>query len=153
MFYCSSWWQKTHCGLPCQFLLIRLSLVRMTPRRRYHAKILFLRGIFIFQIFLLLSTGTSDWIKALYIESTENCPFPWRFHRNTSDPCENYTVDNRWSRMFHEWSMGPIMFLLKVTFGGNDSITAAIVSPLWRTMLYRAGYFSRSLAFPSHLSS
>ena len=146
-FIVSSWWQKTHCGLPCQFLLITLSLVRMTPRRRYHAKILFLRGIFIFQIFLLLSTGTSDWINALYIDSTENCPFSCRFHRNTSDPCDNCSVDNRWSRMFHDWSLGPIKSLLNVTFDGNDSKAWAIVSPLWRTMLYRAGYCSRRVAF------
>ena len=92
-FIVSSWWKKTHCEIPCRFLLIRLYLLRMTPRRRYHAKNLFLRGIFIFQIFLLLSTGTSNWINALYIESTENCPFSWRFHRNTSDPCENCTMD------------------------------------------------------------
>jgi hypothetical protein len=28
-----------------------------------------------------------------------------------------------------------------------------IVSPLWRTMLYKAGYGSRRVALPSHLSS
>ena len=152
-FIVSSSWQKTHCGLPCQFLFIRLSLVKMTLRRRYHAKILFLRGIFIFQIFLLLSTGTSDWINALYIDSIENCQFSCRFHRNTSDSCDNCTMDNHWSRMYHNWSLDPIKSLLNATFGGNDCITVAIVSPLWRTMLYRAGYCSRSVAFSSHLSS
>jgi hypothetical protein len=40
----SSYEQKTHILLQCQFRLIRLSLVRITPRRKYHAKILFLSG-------------------------------------------------------------------------------------------------------------
>ena len=151
-FIISSCGQNTHCVLPCQFLLIRLSLVRMTPRRRYHANILFLSGIFIFHIFLLLSTGTSDWINTLYMDSTENCPFPWRFHWNTSYRCDNCTVNNRRSRVLHDWNLGPIKSLLSVTFGGNDSITMAIVSPLWRTIFYRAGYCSWSVAFPSHLS-
>jgi hypothetical protein len=86
----SSWWQKIHLVLPCQFRFTRLSLVRITPRRRYHAKILVFSGIFIFQIFLLLSTGISDWIIALYKEATEKMPLACRFHRNTSDPAESW---------------------------------------------------------------
>jgi hypothetical protein len=79
----SSWWQKTHCVLPCQFHLTRLSLVRITPRRKYHPIFLVFSGIFIFQIFLLLFTGISDWIIALYTEPTENFPLGCRFQRNS----------------------------------------------------------------------
>jgi hypothetical protein len=43
----------------------------------------------IFQNFELLSIGTSGWIKALYIEATENEPLLERFQRNTSDPYVN----------------------------------------------------------------
>src|SRR6266508_1585014 len=42
---------------------------------------------------------------------------------------------------------------LNDTFGGEVSITVAIVSFLWRTILYRAGYYSRRVASPNHLSS
>jgi hypothetical protein len=43
--------------------------------------------------------------------------------------------------------------LLKVTFGGDVSITLVIVSPLWRTMLYNTGYCFWRVTFRSHLSS
>ena len=82
----SFWWQKTHFVLPCQFHLTRLSLVRITPWWRYQANILIFRGIFIFQILLLWSTGMTGWTSALYIEPTENLPFPCRFQRNSSRP-------------------------------------------------------------------
>ena len=153
MFYCLIMRTKYTLRTSMPIPLNKVIFSKNTPRRRYHAKILFLRAIFIFQIFLLLSTGTSDWINALYIDSTENWPFLWRFHRKTSDPCDNCTMDNRWSTMFHDWNLGPIKSLLNVTFGRNDSIIMTIVSPLWSKMLYRAGYCSRSVAFPSHLSS
>jgi hypothetical protein len=60
-FIVSSWWQKTHFLLPCQFRLARLSLVRTTPLRRYHSNTLIRKGIFNFQSLLLwtLSIGTS----------------------------------------------------------------------------------------------
>jgi hypothetical protein len=84
-----SWWQKTHDLLLCQLYLTRLSLVRITPRRRYHVNTSIFSEIFIFQIFLLLllSTGISGWIKALYIEVAENKPFLVRCQWKTSDPC------------------------------------------------------------------
>ena len=43
--------------------------------------------------------------------------------------------------------------LLNVTFGEKIVNTLAIVSLLWRTILYNVGYCSRSVALPSHLSS
>jgi hypothetical protein len=45
------------------------------------------------------------------------------------------------------------MLLLNITLGGEDSITLARVSLLWRTTLYKAGYCSRRVVLPSHLSS
>jgi hypothetical protein len=47
-----------------------------------------LKGIFVFQIFLLLSTGKSDWRIALYNESTEKPPWAYRSQPNTSGPGE-----------------------------------------------------------------
>ena len=41
-FIVSSWRQKTHFVLPFQLRLTKLSLVRITPRRAYHANILIL---------------------------------------------------------------------------------------------------------------
>jgi hypothetical protein len=40
-FIVSSCEQKTHGLLPCQFRLIRLSLVRITPQRKYYANFYF----------------------------------------------------------------------------------------------------------------
>ena len=50
----SSSWQKQHCWLPCQLLRARLSFVSMTPRFRYHRKILILSGILSFHNFLFV---------------------------------------------------------------------------------------------------
>jgi hypothetical protein len=60
-------------------VLIRLPLVRITPRRRYQPKISIFRSIFIFQIFLLLSTDITRRIYALYMESTKNFALSCRF--------------------------------------------------------------------------
>jgi hypothetical protein len=73
----SSWGQKTHFLQPCQFRFASLSLVKMTPLRRYHPNTFIHSGIFNFQSLLLLtfSNGRSGWISALYMEATENLPF------------------------------------------------------------------------------
>ena len=109
--------QKTHCLLPCQLRFTRLSFVRITSRRRYHAKSLFLSGIFIFQIFLLLSTGTSGWMRALYIESNENLPLLCKLYRNSSVPCVKLTVANRCSNSCQATSLGPTRSRRNVTIG------------------------------------
>jgi hypothetical protein len=49
----SSSWQKTQALLPFQFRLARLSLVKITPLRRYHPNTLISRGSFNFQNLLL----------------------------------------------------------------------------------------------------
>ena len=110
----SSWWQNTHFLLPYQFRLARLSFVRIAPRRRYHAKILVFSGIFIFQILLLLSTGTTGCIKTLYMESTGNLPSSLRFHRNLSGPCVSWTEVKRCNKAFQDACLGP-----KINFFGG----------------------------------
>jgi hypothetical protein len=65
----SSWWQKTHILLLCQFRLARLSLVRITPLRMYRPNTFIHNGIFNLQslLLLILSIRTSGWISTLYI--------------------------------------------------------------------------------------
>jgi hypothetical protein len=60
---------------------------------------------------------------------------------------------NRCSKEFQDASLGPVKSFLNDTFGGFESNTFVIVLLLWHTMLYRAGYCSRGLAFSIHLSS
>jgi hypothetical protein len=144
---------KMHFLVPCQLRFTRVSLVRITPLRRYQAKTFVFNGIFIDQIFVFLKTGVSDWINALYIESTENLPLSFRFYRTTSDPCNNWTRSSRWSKVFQATSLGPMRSRLKAISNGEFCITVAKVSDLWRTILYKAGYCSRRVVFPNHLSS
>ena len=59
----------------------------------------------------------------------------------------------RISNAFQDACFVPSKLLLNETFGGKVPITVAIVSVLFRTMLYSAGYCSLGVVFPSHLSS
>jgi len=151
----SSCWQKTHFLLPCQLRLARLSLVRITPRRKYHANTLVFSGIFIFQSLLLLelSTGISGRMSVLYIESTENLSFFVRFHWNLSGPSDKWIESNRMSKSFQDVCRVPSKLFLNETFGGKVSNTFAIVSLLFRTIEYRARYCSLRVDWPSQISS
>jgi hypothetical protein len=136
---------------------VKYILVLLLNTQNYMGRIcsftLVLSGIFIFQFILLWSTGTLGWIKALYIESTEKVPFSVRFQRNTSGPGVSWTVSRHHNKSFHNTCLGPMRLLLNNTFGGKVSNTLASVTLLCRTILYNARYFSRSVAFPSHLFS
>jgi hypothetical protein len=99
-FIISSWWQKIHFLLSCQFRFVRLSLVSLF--RRYHPNTLIRKWSFNFQSLLLsfLSIGMLGWINTLYIESTENLPFLWRFQRNTFRPSCKRMFAKRLSKAF-----------------------------------------------------
>ena len=115
--------------LPYQLRLKRLSLIRITPRRAYHAKKLIFDGSFIFQSFLSLFGGISDWIKALYMESTVNKPFWCRFQWKISGSGIRWIEVRRPRRLVHASNLVPVKSRLKVTFGGKDCIPL-LTSPL-----------------------
>jgi hypothetical protein len=57
------------------------------------------------------------------------------------------------SKIFQATSLYTAKSFLNATAGGEVSIILVIVSLLWRTMLYKAGYYSRRVVLPCHLSS
>jgi hypothetical protein len=79
-------------------------------------------------------------IKALYMEPTENTPLLISPQRNSSNPCTKWNEASLCSCSFSEAKRGPIRSLLNVIEGGDVSITLSKVSPLWRTILYKARY-------------
>jgi hypothetical protein len=89
----------------------------------------------------------------LYMEATKKIPFSFRFQRNSSCLFCSWMFAKHWSKAFQATSLCPDRSLLNAAASGEVSITLAIVSPLWCTMLYKVGYCSQREAFPSHLSS
>jgi hypothetical protein len=69
----SSWGQKTHFLQPYQFRFARLSLVKITPLRRYHPNTFIRSGIFNFQSLLLLTSSNE------YLVGSEHCT--WKLQR------------------------------------------------------------------------
>jgi hypothetical protein len=87
------------------------------------------------------------------MEATENFPLSWRFYWNISFPGVNWILARCWSKASQLESLGPNKVLLNITFGALDPNTWASVLPLWRTIAYKDGYYSWSVAVPNHLSS
>jgi hypothetical protein len=149
------WWQKTHFLLPCQFRFARLFLVKITPLCRYNPNTFIRNRIFNFKAcyYKFYQSGISGWISALYMEASENLLFSWRFQQNSSCPVYKWIFANHRSKAFQDTSLWPDKSLLNDTFGGEVSKTMAIVSPLWRIILYNARYCSRRKVAPSYPSS
>jgi hypothetical protein len=151
----SAWWQKTHFLLSCQFHFARLSLARITHLRRYHPNTFICNGIFNFKslLLLILSLGKCGWISALYMDATKNLPFSCRFEQNSSCLVCRWIFAKHRSKTFQSTSLWLDVSIRNATFGGEVSNTLAMVSPLWHTILYNVGYYSRREVAPSHLSS
>src|SRR5438105_1477197 len=74
------------------------------------------------------------------MEPIENLPFSCRFQQNTSYTCDSWIISNRSRRAFQSTRRGPTKSRLNDTFGGEVSITVAIVSFLCRAILELLGY-------------
>ena len=116
--------QKQHSLLPFQFLLIKLSLVRITPLFRYHINIFILRGIFNFHRCLLNCT-LPLLISALYIEPTLNVPDWVKFQWKTLALLFKWTWLMRATKPCHKVSEWPLKVFVKDTLRGTLSNTDA----------------------------
>ena len=156
----SSLEQKQHCLLPFQLCLARLTLVRTTPRFKYHRNIFSFRGIFNFHKYLsnctlpLLISTLYIKISNLYIELTVNIPDWFKFQWNTSLLLLLFksTCPMRATKLCHKVSVCPDKDLLKDTKRGTLSKNWSYCRMLF-TILYRAGYCWLRVWFPIHLSS
>ena len=119
--------EKQHNLLPFQFLLIKLSLVRITPFFRYHIKILIFRGIFSFHKCLSNCT-LSLLISILYIELMVNVPAWVRFQQKASALLFNWTWLIRVTKSCHKYRLWPVNVRLKDTLRGTRSKTDATVA-------------------------
>ena len=131
--------QKLHNLLPCQFLLTKLSLVRVTPLQRYHIKILILRGILRFQsvlcvVILLLFN------MALYMDCTVKTPLLVSFHLKMSLLLFSRICAMRLTRLCQRFRLCPLSDLRKETLSGILSNTKAIEACFFLVILYKVGY-------------
>jgi hypothetical protein len=95
-------------------------------------------------------------INALYMDPAKNIPFLVSPRHNSLEPCISWTEAKRWSNSFQLANHGPIrsrlnFIILNFIIREEVSVTFAKVSPLWRIILYKAGYYSRKMVAPNHL--
>jgi hypothetical protein len=99
-----------------------------------------------FLFFVLLSTGASGWISALYMDITYNFPISCRFQRNSSVPCVNWTISRCWSKAFQDASLRPTRSRMNITFGSKVPITLAKVSDfVTHIIIYCTIFFVKSV--------
>jgi hypothetical protein len=118
---------KQHFWLPTQFLLAKLSFVKITPRWRYHRKIFIFRGILRFQINLLLK-GVPWFIKYWDLDWTVKHTCRCKSQVKLSLPCERCCKDTFATRLCQEVYLSPIRALRKERFIGFWFITFSTVS-------------------------
>jgi hypothetical protein len=118
--------QKQHFWLPTQFLLFKLSFVKMTPRCRYQRKIFIFRGIFSSHM-ILLSNDTPWFIIYSYIDQTENCPCRYKSQVKISLPYKSWWLATLATRLHQEISLSPTNALQKEIFNGIWFITFSTI--------------------------
>jgi len=142
--------QKQQVLIPFQFLLDKLSFVRITTLLGYHINIFVLKGIFICQISCVALIPLLT--MCLYIELTVKIPFLFKFQRNRSLPSFKLTCTSRATRLYHSVNLSPTRDLRKETLSGFELSTSATVACFFRTMLNKFGYCTFSLWASNHLS-
>jgi hypothetical protein len=114
-----SFWltKKQQALFPFQFLLAKLSFVRMTPLFRYHINIFILRGIFICQISCVAFKPLMT--RCLYIKLTVNAPLLCIFHINKSIPSFRLICTRLATRVYHLVKLSSTKALLKEILSGR----------------------------------
>ena len=120
----SLWSQKQHLVLPTQFLLVRLSLVRITPLWTNHIKILIRSGTLIFQKWNDLDSGPVP-IKSRYIDFTEKTPVVFNFQWIVSSRSDSWTSINLQTSCNQASHRSPTRDLLKWILSGTEFNTVA----------------------------
>jgi hypothetical protein len=139
----SSLLQKQQTLLPFQFLLARLSFVKITLFLGTTWR--FFKVIFICHISCV--TFKPLLTRNLYINFTENDPFLCKPQANLSGILLSVTCIILASRLRHSVSFVPTKALLKDTFRGTVCKNLS-----YRTTLYRFGYQVLKTWCPNHLS-
>ena len=142
--------QKQHLGQPFHFLLIRLSLVSVTPFFRNQRKILILRGTRIFQAKQLDGVPSLS-IKFRYIDFTVYLCCLFRFHTKISFSLLSSMLVTFPTSSIHCFNLSPDKPLLKEILRGVELSILATVSSFLLTML--DGYISLSVLSLIHTSS
>lgn len=135
---------------PVQFLLAKLSLVRITSLFKYHIKILIFIGNFVCQT--SCDTLTPLLINASYIDLTVKVPDALKPQTNTSRSWSKLTCCKEATIRCQFIKFLPTKFLRKEIFSKGELKTVAMESCFLLTMLNNAGrklILKRFVAQPS----